>query len=376
MKNLSATLAFLLLMGQVFAQITVTNATFPAAGDTLRYQTDPNPPALNLGTAGGGNQMWDFGALQVGPVQPTAWLAAAGGNGAANFPSANLRTGSPTSSVFYRKTSTALENLGTSGADLLNLGLNTTIRYQPPLPERRAPQKFFDIHTVESDLNWAVPTGDLADSLLGQLGGLVDSFRFRIHTTRLDVVDAWGTCQIPGGVFPVLREKRTTTTETSIDVHSFLGWTDLSGLLGGGGSGLLGNIGKDTTVAYHFFSGTEKEEIAVVTMNNTATEAQSVRFKHIAQTVAAENVAEEKPALWVSPNPGFGPVEVRLAHFPAGEYLLHVHDAQGKLVFQKNIGTADAAVQADLSAYAPGLFFFQVLNAEGRPVAAQKVVRL
>ncbi len=375
MKNLFTALAFLLLAGPVSTQITVTNITFPTAGDTLRYQTDPNPTVLDLGTAGSGNQVWDFKALQGGAMQPTAWLAAAGGNGAASFPSANLRTGSQARSTFYRKTNTALENLGTAGADLLNLGINTTVRYQPPLPERRAPQKFFDIHTVTSDLAWAVPTSGLADSLLGQLGGLVDSLRIRIRTVRLDVVDAWGTCQIPGGAFPVLREKRTTTTETSIDVHSFLGWTDLSGLLGGGGSGLLGNIGKDTTVAYHFLSSTEKEEIAVVTMNNAATEAQSVRFKHIAQTVATEDLANSGPVLQVLPNPSFGPLEVRLTHFPAAEYWLNVHDAQGKLIFQKTIGTADAAVQADLSAYPSGLFFFQVLNAEGRLVAAQKVVR-
>jgi Secretion system C-terminal sorting domain len=359
-----------------FAQITVTNATFPSVGDTLRYQLDVDPAGLNLGTAGVGNQTWDFTSLDGGPVQTTIWLAPDTGNGAANFPNAHLRTANQDGSTFYRKTSTRLDHLGTSGVDLLNLGINTAVRYQPALPVRRAPQQFFDIYTVESDLIWAVATGDLADSLLGQLGAFVDSFRFRIHTTRLDVVDAWGTCLIPNGSFPVLREKRTETTETSIDVHSFLGWTDLSALLGGGGSNLLGNIGKDTTTTFHFFSATEKAEIALVTLDNAGNAAQSVRFKYIPATVSIDDLRKEQPAIVVAPNPAGDQVNIAFQGFLPDTYWLQIHDTQGKLVSNQSVRIDGSAFPIPLSTYPSGLLLVQILNLKGQVVATQKVLRL
>jgi hypothetical protein len=376
MKNLYFGLVLVLSSIQVIAQITVTNTTFPSIGDTLRYVNDNNPPALDLGMTGAANQVWDFTALEGGAVQTTAWLSPTGSNNAGSFSSANLRTSNLGGATFYRKTNTVLESMGTSGADQLNLGANTVVRYQPPLPVRRAPQKFFDIHTVESDLNWALPTGALADSLLGQLGGLVDSFRFRIHTTRLDVVDAWGTCNIPNGSFPVLREKRTEMTETSIDVHSFIGWTDLSGLFGGGSSGLLDNIGNDTTITYHFFSNTEKEEIAIVTVDNTDNSIQSVQFKYIAApSVATNDVFSLKPSIALSPNPSSESVQLQLNHFPAGDYYLKVVDAQGKIVVQESVNASEMNANINLSYCPSGLLLIQVLDAKGRLVASHKMVK-
>jgi hypothetical protein len=361
----------------LLAQITVTNVTFPSAGDTLRYKTDSNPPALNLGTTGGGNQVWDFTDLQGGPVQTTVYLTAAGGNGSGSFPLTTLRTTNALQETYYRKTATAFENLGTIGDDPLNLGINTTIRYQPSLPERRAPQQFFDIHTVESDLSYAVPTGALADSLLGQLGALVDSFRFRIETKRLDVVDGWGTCNIPGGQFEVLREKRTTTTSTSIEVHSFLGWVDLSGLLGGGGSSLLDNIGKDTTVAYHFFSNAEKEEIAVVTMNDSGTEPQSVRFKWIENVVSNTNdMTSDNPRVVATPNPAKSSTSLLLEHFLPGTYQVVVWDGTGKNLYQQSVEVyGNTLVAIDLLNSPAGLLLVQILDKQGDVTATCKLIR-
>lgn len=354
------------------AQITVTNASFPVAGDTLRYQTDLTPPTLDLGSAGVADYVWDFTAVQGGAVQSTGFAAAFGGL----FPNANLRTETQLNTTYYQKTNTRLNQLGTSGADLLNLGLNTTIRYQPPLPERRAPMNFFDINNFENDLSYAVPTGALADSLLGQLGGLVDSFRFRIHTKRLDVVDAWGVCQIPNGSFPVLREKRTTTTETSIDVHTFLGWTDLSVLLGGGGSGLLGNIGKDTTVAYHFFNNVEKEEIAVVTVSPTNGNIQSVRYKSIENPVSTEDLTFViLPRYTLAPNPARDVTRLQFERIPAAEFRLDIRDANGKLLrTQPFVGGPFGELTLELSGLADGLYFCRVLDAAGMVRFAEKLV--
>lgn len=367
----------ILLAFQGTAQITVSNATFPAVGDTLRYQTDSNPPVLNLGTVGGSNQIWDFTGLQGTQIQTRAYLDAASGTGFSNFPNAGLRTGGPLTETYLRKTTTVFEVLGTTGADQLNLGLNTTVRYQPPLPERRAPMHFFDINNFETDLNYALPTGALADSLLGQLGTLVDSFRIRIHTKRLDVVDAWGTCSIPGGTFPVLREKRTETTETAIDVHTFLGWVDLSSLLGGGGSSLLGQIGKDTTLMFHFFSATEKEEIAVLTLDNSGSVVTSAQFKFIPTITAIADLTAPRPSISLAPNPASKSTEVQFKNFPpGGSFLLKINDLQGRLLSQQVFSNADTGLSIDLGRLpASGLFIIQIFNENGALLAAEKLLK-
>ena len=323
-----ATLLFCLCLAVgATAQITVTNASFPSVGDTLRFKTDANPPALNLGVVGGTTQLWDFTALQGGAIQTTVYLNAATGTSYPQFPGSNMRIVETGRETYYKKSNTAFEVLGTSGIDQLNLGLNTTVHYQPALTERRAPMNFFDIHNLETNLSYSVPTGGLLDSLLGNLGGLIDSFRFRITTKRLDVVDGAGVCKIPGGSFDVLREKRTQTTETNIDVHTLLGWTNLSALLGGNtGGGLLGQIGKDTTVTYHFFSNTAKETIAVLTLSNANGAVQSVRFKYIPTlATAVSDVSMPSPVLILSPNPARAQTQMQFEHFLDGNYLLLEH---------------------------------------------------
>jgi hypothetical protein len=360
---------------QVAAQITVSNLAFPGVGDTLRYQNDANPPVLNLGTAGGGNQIWDFTALQGGPTQTTVYRDAASGSSFAQFPNAGLRTVAQGVETYFRKTASVFENLGTSGADQLNLGLNTSVRYQPPLPLRRAPMSFFDIHNFETNLTYSVPTGDLADSLLGNLGGLFDSIRIRIHTSRLDVVDAWGVCKIPGGQFDVLREKRTEISETAIDIHSFLGWTDLGGLLGGSGGGLLGAIGKDTTIALHFFNDVEKEEIAVLTLNNAGAEVRSARFKHI-PLVSATTALNEEARIKCSPNPTSSAMELQWDMLKSGDYRLLICDFTGKTVLNQAARMPQSGnMTLDLSHVPAGILTLRILDQNGKPLVVSKLIK-
>jgi hypothetical protein len=359
---------------QAAAQITITNLTFPAVGDSLRYQTDPNPPLLLLGTTGGGNQFWDFSALQGGSIQTSSYAEAASGAGFPSFQNANLRTGNQLQENYLRKTASVIESLGTSGADQLNLGLNNTIHYQPPLPIRRAPMQFFDIHNFETDLNYVLPISDVADSLLGSLSGLFDSIRIRTHTSRLDIVDAWGMCKIPGGAFEVLREKRTEISETFIDIHSFLGWTDLTGLLGSG-NGLLEAIGKDTTITLHFINHLEKEDIAVLTLNNAGNTVTTARFKYIPATSSTTFL--DAPAQAVCfPNPTSNYTEIQWNGLESDDYQVTIHDFSGKPFFPTIARVQpNGNLLVDLSGAPAGLLTIQIFDKNHNLVAGSKLIK-
>lgn len=355
------------------AQITVQNTTFPAVGDTLRYAVDSAPQGIDMGAAGG-PQTWDFTGLVEGSLTEIIYADATLGAGYSDFPQSNVYTAGQLRDHYYRTTANVFEELGYVGADQLNFGLSIASPYLPALPLRRAPMNFIDINTFDTDQTWAAPIGDFADSILPQIA-LLDSIRFRIHTNRLDVVDGFGTCIIPGGEFEVLREKRKTETETSIDVHTFLGWTSLSDLLGGVGGGLFAAIGKDTTLEYHFFSNTGKEEIAIASVDPTSLEVLNVQYKSLPLSTGIAEIARSKPEINTFPNPSAGSFTISCDQFVPGKYQLLLYRLNGALLKSDQFETIGSLnVTIDLPALAAGVYYYQVVNEMGEQVAKVPIV--
>ena len=235
------------------AQITVTNATFPAAGDSLVYAVDNAPLGLDPASAPGGPQTWDFSTLQKDSKLSVVYRPAASGTEVASYPGADLVIIGQAGETYFNVTNTKFEALGYAGADPTGLGLKVMLKFSPPVFERYAPMNFFDIKSQSSFVGMAFSTDQPPlDSIFSNLPVNVDSLRVRINTERLQVVDGWGTATIPGGSYPVLREKRTDYTTTGMDLYivifGFGTWVDAGTVLGGGGGGF--GLGTDTTVTY------------------------------------------------------------------------------------------------------------------------------
>jgi hypothetical protein len=264
----------------VDAQITVTNATFPVVGDTFRYVIDLNPVIAGFLTPPGGNQTWNFSGLQSDLTGTTIFRHPNTGAQSANFPGADLLVVGMGRESYFNVTNNVVELMGYYGSDPINIGINLLAPYSPPFAERRAPMNFFDINQASSGLLLPFGAGDMPANLLQQLPVTADSFRIRIALNRLDAVDAWGNLSIPGGSYEVLREKRTLYEEKRLDAKiPPLGWLDITDValqsLG------LNALGVDTTVTFHFFSNTEKEEIAVLQLNNQQNAVVEARFKQL-----------------------------------------------------------------------------------------------
>ncbi|MEO6131291.1 MAG: hypothetical protein ABIQ02_05555, partial [Saprospiraceae bacterium] len=99
------------------AQITVTNATFPAVGDSLKTATDLAP--VNITISGqGGPYTWDFSNLIASTRQATFFQQASAGTAFANFPTAELVTiGEGGFETYYNVSATTFDNLGFYGND-------------------------------------------------------------------------------------------------------------------------------------------------------------------------------------------------------------------------------------------------------------------
>lgn len=355
----------------VAAQPILTSDYFPALGDTLRTATDIAPEGIAI-TPAGGPYDWDYSSLAVSSSQELVFRPASEGNAADQFLNADLfTTNGNGGETYYSQTATAFQVVGFSGPDPTGIGIPTLVKFTVPIPERHAPLSFPSTFSSASALVLPFSTDNLPSDILDSLGVpfLPDSIRIRVTTDRSDFVDAYGTMTIPGGSYPVLREKRTELLETRLDVLvPFLGWQDVTDLIPAGGGPFAG-LGKDTTVTYHFFAAGVKEPVAVVTTADAGglTPVQVV-FKDNGVTTAAVGKTAPDPMVRLAPNPVSDLATLSGDGLPLTGGLLQVFDARGGLVHQVPVAPGGPApLTVDLSALRPGTYFYRLTgSAQGR----------
>jgi len=366
-----------------YSQITVTSATFPAQGDTLHFATDNAPAGINVATPPGGNQLWDLTGLQVSSTNDVIYRPASAGMNSIYFPGADLVVIGPTTESYYNVTNNKVDLLGYAGADPALLGINVLAKYAPPFTVRKAPLMFFDISNPVTNLTLPFSIAQLPDTLLQGFSNIVDSIRFRLTFDRLEVVDGWGTCQIPGGSYPVLRQKQTEYVSRAIDVHVFspipLGWVDLATFLPAGSGGPLASLlGTDTTLSYHFISGTEKEEIAVATLNNDQATIASVQFKNNMTTdVDDHSLSPGSANIQAHPNPAVEWVRFDCTNLPQDEYTLKIFNIVGKVVWKDNFALAgNKSIKLQLEEFKKGTYLYSLLDSKGNTIGTKRLVVL
>lgn len=368
------------------AQITITNAVFPSVGDSLHYALDQEPLGVDPATPPGGGQVWDFTTLQKDDDFPVVYRSTAEGSYSANFPGADMMVKGQQGETYFNKTASKFEVMGFAGSspDFLNLQINGA-KFSPPIAERKAPLNFFDIDQQSTALLLTFSTKvPPLDSIFSGLPINIDSMRVRVNTQRLEIVDGWGQVSIPGGTYPVLRQKRTEYTTTGIDVYvepfpGFGTWVDLATIFGGGGGGGgVGNfIGTDTTVTYRFLSNTEKEEIAVATMSNDLSSVVSIRYKNIATNPTKEALNEWVGSIQAFPNPAVEWVRFDCTNLVPGEYTLKIFNVVGKLVWKKNYNLAGTtSFKVDLENFKKGSYIYSLVDKNGNAVGTKRLVVL
>ncbi|MEO5582151.1 MAG: T9SS type A sorting domain-containing protein [Saprospiraceae bacterium] len=316
-------------------QVTVTSMTFPASGDRLSYAEITNPGISNIITPPGGGQNWNISQLKASKTFETVYRPASEGTNFSSFNGANLVSKDSLGESYYKTSASTFEFLGQTGGELATLGVKAIYKFTPPVTERRSPVNFFDIKQQSSNVNslhFAIK--DLPASLVANFAGIntADSIRMRINYQVLEVFDAWGNLTIPGSLpqsqYQVLRGKYTIYTTTAMDVHTSLGWIDIFPF--GSGDGLLALIGTDTLVKYRFFNNKEKEEIAVVELNNNQSEVISVRYKNNSSTTPLLNKnSREGFSIKAYPNPATEWVQFDCSPLPSGVYRLKIFNIAG-----------------------------------------------
>ena len=263
---------FILISIKTTAQITLTDAYFPSANDSLQtaISLSQYTRTLRLTAASSTAQRWDYSYLRAA-ANSTAktterYLAATDTALLRQFPTAKLvRDIGGGQLAAYNKTATRFELLGYKNIDFGGiLRLPVIAKFLQPVLERRAPLAFNTTNRNQSSFVVAISSNIIPDTLLSTLPIRPDSIRVRFQTDRQDKTDAYGTLLIPGGSYEVLRERRYEVTDTKIEAKlNPLPWLDVTSLI------LTGTQRpRDTTIRYYFWSNSAKEPIAVLTTDD------------------------------------------------------------------------------------------------------------
>jgi hypothetical protein len=352
-------------------QVTLTHQRFPKVGDTLRIAVDNLPANLTLGGPGP-NQRWDFTNLQSPFTQQTVARAPSMGQGAAGFPNANVMILlAENLEGYYRASDREFSLLGYYGVDPLNFSVEALTRFQPPIPEYRAPLRYLDAARSETSVSLPIATEELPRVVLLRLPITPDSLRIRINAKREDLVDAWGKLIIPGGIHDVLREKRVETRDTRLDAKiGFLPWQDITGLIPN-----IEALGKITTVSYHFMSNEAKEPIAVVYLDAAERLISRVEYKASDRLSTVQTIGELKPGVYAFPNPAIVNVRFEFTNLPPGEYTLSIYSILGlKQWSQQYYVNSNRTEKVNISSLRKGTYLYSLSDARGRTISTKRLV--
>lgn len=356
------------------AQITITNESFPSTGDTLLTAIDNLPSGITISPSGG-QQSWNFTTLQSPFSRRTVLKPAAQGPGSSAFPNATfVSVIADNLNAYFRKTNSKIEVLGLFGIDPLGLGVETVTRFSPPAISQRAPLSYGDVNDSETDLTIPFSADDLPGGILDNLPISPDSLRIRINIQRTDDVDAWGTLTIPGGIYDVLREKRTEIRDTRLDAKiSFLPWQDITDIA----TQVLNlpDLGTSTEVSYYFWSNEAIEPIAVLTMNQDETAVTRVEYKANNITTNVQSVEALKPGVYAYPNPAIVNVRFEFTNLPAGRYKLKMLNILGMEVWNRNYYINGNLIdKVDISSLRKGTYLYSLVDERGKTVTTRRLV--
>jgi len=200
-----------------------------------------------------------------------------------------------------------------------------------------------------------------------------DSLRLLVETEHDDVVDAWGTLELPGGTYEVLRVKRTTTTNALLGIYvPFPGWINVDPDVFGNLGGLLDLLGESTVESYQFLADANKEIIALF---NEDMDGNMVSFTYkgdMTTSIAKLNLKEEN--LLTYPNPTYGDVTFQLINMPHDNYKVVVYNIIGKELWSSDINFIEGKLRADLSHLRKGTYFYSIINGSGQKVTTRRLM--
>ncbi len=374
------TLALFLLSFGLVAQVQLSNAYFPAVGDTLHIVDADSAYAasLDLRTAGGANLEWNFGTPVPNFTTSIPVLAVTAGD---LFPEADLKIQTNVfTESYYRVNATSFDLVGISSrlAILPDFAVSTAVL--PARPTRRAPLNFGDNFSTVTE-NSAVFSPDSLPAealvLVGDLLDNVDSVRITTISTRADVADAYGSLTLGSDIFDVLREKRVESIFIRLEVKTNpLPFIDITNLVIATSPALAPFVGQQpSTTTYFFWSNEHKEPIAEVVTNTVSGEVEDMMYRRPDTRTSTSGPGLLRATVNVFPNPADDWATFQVEGLPQGQYSLTLLNMLGNMVAQRSFSPVgnQTRLRLDVSQLPSGIYLYSVRNERGRIITTRRL---
>lgn len=372
MKRIIPLIISLVYFTNLIGQITLTDSYFPEPGDTL-FTLNDIAPALEVPTSGA-DQVWDFTGLSGPVVLQTVMSPASDGENFPQFPTATIVTEFQGGEGYFTSDDNSYRFQGYVGADPGGIGIEIVALFSPTVVERRANLEYLDVNSGESNMLFAFAFEDIPGGIVDSLDLPItpDSVRIRVNIDRLEVVDGWGTVDIPGGSYEVLKENRFEITDTRIEAKiSILPWQDLTDIL----PEEIGFFGMDTTRSYNFYANDVKEPIAQVFLDEMETEVRRVSFKANDMSVPVQDISTLNADVIAYPNPAIEEVKFELSSLPTGDYQLQIYNILGVPVWSRDFSTGGTkTMKADLAALRKGTYLYSLIDGNGKTLTTKRLM--
>ncbi len=352
---------------EIQAQITIGNSILPSIGDQYFNSLDSLPKGITMSTAGG-NQNWDFSALNDHRMSVDRFVDPTGIQGSSSFPTANLASTRQGQNAFFRVTNKNLELLGTfTGNNPILGGANV---YDKPAVIIRTPMDYQDQYDYQTNTQFAFSGMLIPDTLT--MGLSVDSIRVKIKQDVKVDVDAWGVMKLKNNSYDVLRQKRVTNTAINIEAKiAFIGWIDITQIASGFFGGFLGS---GLSTQYVFLSNSSKGEIASVTVDSLG---NATRISYKAQTIGTVNTTLDQNSMELKSNLVIDQLAIVNKAFASDIYQVRLIKDEGSTVLNSNQSLFQNECQyVNTASLTPGQYFVQVYNLKNKLIWTAPFVKL
>jgi len=353
-------LVFILLTGNIYAQITVTDTDIIDVGDIIYQATDSIPGTMITPGNAGANQTWDFSSLQEMEVDTIEVLSPVGTPYESIHPDANMCIEIDDELMYLDKSSTGLEMVGYGDIPLNMLMIPLPLVYG--LSQQNGPNTIMD--TVFA--NMFIPDSLAPFISLNPAYDQVDSLKIIAIVTSDFNVDAWGEATIPMGTYDALRLQieETTVTEFYAYCSSSLG-------LGGGWYPVPTQLFPSETEISNLYQWWANDpsvkfmlaELEVDSVNNV----EFVTFLTNTQISSVSNLESIKVNVY--PNPTSTDY-ITIELLDDQNASLKLIDALGKVVLEESF---NYTTQLDMSVFAKGIYYL-ILKTDEQSVTKKIIV--
>ena len=317
------------------AQITVTQADLPVVG--LAFTTAVDTNYVSVIPAGGAGQTWNYSGLLNFDQDTVGFIPAAGTPFAAQFPTANLATYSPSTAnyAYFTSNSSGFYQNGVTDSAITG----GVLAYNPA-------NLFIPVPFTYNDTRTSNARAEILASITDSTGTVNVRITHNVESNFL--CDGWGTLQLPNATHN--NTLRVRVTEQAIDSL----FIDLTGL----GFYIFFGADTSTTINYRWIGNGPAAYLLGIEADSLGTSSVSSEYLLNYIVLGTQNIGADLNRVQTYPSPAADRV-----HFKWNSNLnptgLVVSDATGRVVMNaemRGMSTLDVPV----SGMANGIYYYQL----------------